>query len=103
MDGRGHHRRHITATAPPASVPDPSVLKSGQPFAARLGLVTRQDSSSGKERLGRVSKIGNGDHLVLEPGQNEKEAPSEGIRLRGQGGIHLTSEGGRKQCNSIIT
>jgi transposase len=50
----------ITATAIAASVPDPSVFKSGRQFAAWLGLAPRQNSSGGKERLGRVSKMGNG-------------------------------------------
>jgi transposase len=50
----------ITATAIAASAPDPSVFKSGRQFAAWLGLVPRQNSSGGKDRLGRVSKMGNG-------------------------------------------
>ena len=50
----------LTATAIAASVPDPSVFKSGRHFAAWLGLVPRQNSSGGKDRLGRVSKMGNG-------------------------------------------
>jgi len=50
----------ITATALAASVPDPSVFKSGREFAAYLGLVPRQNSSGGKEKLGRISKMGNG-------------------------------------------
>lgn len=50
----------ITATALAASVPDPGVFRSGRQFAAWLGLVPRQNSSGGKERLGRVSKMGNG-------------------------------------------
>ena len=41
-------------------LPDPSVFRSGRQFAAWLGLVPRQNSSGGKERLGRVSKMGNG-------------------------------------------
>lgn len=49
----------ITATAIAASAPDPSVFKSGRQFAAWLGLVPRQNSSGGKDRLGRVSKMGN--------------------------------------------
>jgi transposase len=44
----------ITATALAASVPDPAVFKSGRQFAAFLGLVPRQNSSGGKERLGRI-------------------------------------------------
>ncbi len=50
----------ITATALAASVPDPGVFKSGRQFAAFLGLVPRQNSSGGKDRLGRISKIGDG-------------------------------------------
>ena len=50
----------ITATALAASVPDPSVFNSARQFAAWLGLVPRQNSTGGKERLGRVSKMGNG-------------------------------------------
>ncbi len=50
----------ITATALAASVTDPSVFKSGRQFAAFLGLVPRQNSSGGKERLGRISKMGDG-------------------------------------------
>ena len=50
----------ITATALAASVPNPAVFKSGRQFAAYLGLVPKQSSSGGKERLGRISKMGNG-------------------------------------------
>ena len=44
-----------------ATVPDPSVFRSGRDFAAWLGLVPRQHSTGGKSRLGRISKQGNGD------------------------------------------
>ncbi len=50
----------ITATALAASVPDPGVFKTGRQFAAFLGLVPRQNSSGGKQRLGRISKMGDG-------------------------------------------
>jgi len=50
----------ITATALAASVPDPTAFKSGRHFAAFLGLVPRQNSSGGKDRLGHISKMGNG-------------------------------------------
>ena len=39
-------------------MPDPSVFRSGRQFAAFLGLVPRQNSSGGKDRLGRISKMG---------------------------------------------
>jgi transposase len=50
----------ITATALSASVTDPLVFRSGRQFAAFLGLVPRQNSSGGKQRLGRISKMGDG-------------------------------------------
>lgn len=48
----------IIASAISASLPDPSVFKSGRDFAAFLGLTPRQNSSGGKDRLGGVSKQG---------------------------------------------
>jgi transposase len=50
----------ITATALAATVTDPSHFRSGREFAAWLGLTPRQNSSGGKERLGRISKMGDG-------------------------------------------
>jgi transposase len=50
----------ISATAFAASVPNPSLFRSGREFAAFLGLVPRQNSSGGKDRLGRISKMGDG-------------------------------------------
>jgi transposase len=52
----------IGATAIAATVTDPSVFKSGREFAAWIGLVPRQNSSGGKERLGSISK--NGDRYL---------------------------------------
>jgi len=52
----------ITATALAASITDPSVFKSGRELAAWIGLVPRQSSTGGKERLGRISK--QGDHYL---------------------------------------
>jgi transposase len=48
----------IGATALAASVTDASQFRSGREFAAWLGLTPRQHSSGGKERLGRISKMG---------------------------------------------
>lgn len=48
----------ITATAMAATVPDAHVFKSGREFAAWIGLVPRQQSSGGKERLGGRTKMG---------------------------------------------
>ena len=48
----------VGATALAASVTDPSQFRSGRQFAAWLGLTPRQTSSGGKERLGRITKMG---------------------------------------------
>jgi transposase len=48
----------ITASALAATVTDPSQFRSGRQFAAWLGLTPRANSSGGKDRLGRISKMG---------------------------------------------
>jgi transposase len=48
----------IIASAIAAAVPDPTMFKSGRQLAAWLGLVPRQNSSGGKERLGGITKAG---------------------------------------------
>ena len=64
----------ITASAIVAAVPDVSGFSGPREFGAFLGLTPRQYSSGGKERLGRISKMGNrylrkllvvGAHAVL--------------------------------------
>jgi transposase len=37
-------------------VSDPSIFKSGRELAAWIGLVPKQTSTGGKERMGRISK-----------------------------------------------
>ncbi len=51
----------LTALAVEAFAPDMAQFKCGRDFAAWLGLVPRQHSSGGKERLGRISKAGQSD------------------------------------------
>jgi transposase len=48
----------IGATAIAAMVTDPKVFRSGRDFAAWIGLVPRQDSTGGKQKLGPISKQG---------------------------------------------
>jgi transposase len=48
----------VGATALAASVTDPHQFRSGRQFAAWLGLTPLQKSSGGKERLGRITKMG---------------------------------------------
>lgn len=51
----------LTALAVEAFAPKMATFARGRDFAAWLGLVPRQHSSGGKERLGRVSKAGQAD------------------------------------------
>lgn len=48
----------VSATALAASVTDPGRFRSGRQFAASLGLTPLQNSSGGKERMGRISRMG---------------------------------------------
>ncbi len=49
----------LIATALVASIPDPHVFRSGRDLSAWIGLVPKQSSTGGKERLGSISKAGN--------------------------------------------
>jgi transposase len=46
------------ATALIASIADPKAFRSGRDFSAWIGLVPKQNSSGGKDRLGNISKRG---------------------------------------------
>jgi transposase len=48
----------ILFTAVVATMTDPKAFKTGREFAAWIGLVPRQNSTGGKERLGSISKQG---------------------------------------------
>ena len=48
----------VLASAMVATVPDPKAFKSGRDLAAWIGLVPRQNSSGGKEKLGGITKQG---------------------------------------------
>ena len=50
----------ITATVLVATIGDGAQFRSGRQLSAWLGLVPRQHSSGGKDRLGRISKRGDG-------------------------------------------
>lgn len=49
----------LLASAFVASVADPTVFRTGRDLAAWIGLVPKQNSSGGKERLGGISRAGN--------------------------------------------
>ena len=48
----------ITASALASSITDPHIFKSGRMMSAWIGLVPRQNSTGGRERMGRISKQG---------------------------------------------
>jgi transposase len=48
----------IGASAIASTVTDPKAFRSGRDFAAWIGLVPRQDSTGGKQKLGPISKQG---------------------------------------------
>ena len=65
----------VGASAIAATVPDPKVFRSGRDLAAWIGLVPREDSTGGKQKLGSISKQGDrylrrilvvGAHAVLK-------------------------------------
>ena len=49
----------LIATAMVASIPDPHAFRSARDVPAWIGLVPKQNSTGGKERLGHISKAGN--------------------------------------------
>src|SRR5205085_144786 len=72
----------IGATAITATVTDPTAFRSGRDFAAWIGLVPRQDSTGGKQKLGPISKQGDrylrrilvvGAHSVLRRAKSNPE------------------------------
>jgi transposase len=48
----------LLATALVASVADPKTFRSGRNFSAWIGLVPKQHSSGGRDKLGSISKQG---------------------------------------------
>src|SRR5262249_25395777 len=48
----------LGASAIVATVPDATIFKRGRDFAAWIGIVSREDSTGGKQRLGPISKQG---------------------------------------------
>lgn len=49
----------LIASALVASVPDPHVFRSGRDMSAWIGIVPKENSTGGKQRLGSISKAGN--------------------------------------------
>jgi transposase len=79
----------IIATAIAATVAEPGEFHSGREFAAWLGMTPRQNSSGGKERLGRTSKRGDkyfrcllvaGAVAILRHARNRTTKDAEWVR-----------------------
>ena len=90
----------ISAASLKALVPDPTGFVSGRHFAAWLGLTPRPHSSGGRERLGRISKMGNPDaaHPAHPRGHNRPAARAQRGQSLGLGGGDLgaqAAQGGR--------
>ncbi|MBT8001647.1 MAG: IS110 family transposase [Rhodospirillales bacterium] len=73
----------IAATAIAATVPDASVFSSGRQFSAWLGLVPGQHSTGGRQRLGKISKRGDGYlRRLLVIGATAALERSKSVRMR---------------------
>ena len=79
----------VTATAVVATVGDAKVFHNGREMAAYVGLVPRQNSSGGKTRLGRITKLGDsylrslfvqGALIVIRHLGDKKDTRSQWIR-----------------------
>jgi len=83
----------VGATAIAATIPDPKIFRSGRDFAAWIGLVPRQDSTGGKQKLGPISKQGDqylrrilvvGAHAMLKRARHQPEKYPWITRLLGR-------------------
>ncbi len=98
----------ITASAMAASVQDASDFSGPREFAAFLGLTPRQNSSGGKERPSRVSRMGNrylrkllvvGAHAVLHHRKAHKDAlRTWADRLMDTNALQACRRGDRQQA-----
>ena len=79
----------VTASAIIASIGDGHQFENGRAFAAWLGLTPANKSSGGKEKLGRITKMGDGylrkllvvgATAVLRRAVHAQTQPAEGIR-----------------------
>jgi transposase len=83
----------LGATAIAATIPDPKAFRSGRDFAAWIGLVPRQVSTGGKQKLGPISKQGDqylrrmlvvGAHAILKRARHQPEKYPWITRLLGR-------------------
>ena len=77
----------LLASAIVASVADPAMFSNGRSLSAWIGLTPRQNSSGGKERLGSITKAGNGylrELLVMGAMAVVRHAQRSSAKRRGQ-------------------
>ena len=83
----------LGATAIAATIPDPKAFRSGRDFAAWIGLVPRQVSTGGKQKLGPILKQGDqylrrmlvvGAHAILKRARHQPEKYPWVTRLLGR-------------------
>jgi transposase len=103
----------LVATALVASVPNPQAFKSGRDLAAWIGLLPKQNSSGGKDRLRSISKHGNrylrmlltvGTLAVIRYAETHGTATAASMSCCGErvGGSTTSVSGGcttRRACN----
>jgi hypothetical protein len=70
----------LGATAIVATAVDPTVFRSGRDFAAWIGLVPRQDSTGGKQKLGPISKQGDSPRSRACRSDHENEFAQKTLR-----------------------
>jgi transposase len=87
----------VGATAIDATVTDPKAFRSGRDFAAWIGIVPRQDSTGGKQKLGPISKQGD-RHLRRNSGGRSARSPTAGSPAAGE--ISLGHAASRAQTAS---
>ena len=96
----------VGASAIVATVADPMAFRSGRDFAAWIGLVPRQDSTGGKQKLGPISKQGDryvrrilvvGAHAVLH---YAKQKPNDILTHATAGATTLQGRSG-SACNKM--
>ena len=73
----------LLATALAASVADPQTFRSGRNFSPWIGLVPKQHSSGGKDRLGSISKQGDRYYAACSwPARSRSSATLHGTKHR---------------------
>lgn len=94
----------ITASALVSALPDIADFKSGRDLSAWLGLTPKPHSTGGKERLGRISKMGNRYlRRLLYLGTLAQDEPSNAIGSSAMANARRRGEAGEDWLWQIIS